>query len=281
MSANTFGVAHLSIVPMRAEPSDNSEMVNQLLFGEIFSVLAVERQWRQIKLSHDSYIGWIDEKQYKEISKQEHAQLLATTKHYVSDLIHPIFKEGQQFLIPMGSMLYQLNDGVSSVVAKDTYVFYGNVQVSEKQFIVTKNNIISHAFKYLCTPYLWGGRSALGIDCSGFTQMVFRLSHINLKRDAYQQAQQGTLILDFKQAQVGDLAFFSNAKGKITHVGIILDKQQIIHASGEVRIDQLTEKGIYNRTRKQLTHKLTLIKRFLSSAKTSPSKPNFPRRPLI
>jgi cell wall-associated NlpC family hydrolase len=119
------------------------------------------------------------------------------------------------------------------------------------------------ALEFLNVPYLWGGKSVFGIDCSGFVQLVFRLYDLNLPRDAYQQAEIGELI-DSKEARQGDLAYFTNEKGKIIHVGIVLDNETIIHASGRVRIDQLTKSGIYNSDYCKETHKLHFIKRVLN-----------------
>ena len=123
-----------------------------------------------------------------------------------------------------------------------------------------KKKLIENALMYLNAPYLWGGRSPLGIDCSGFTQMVYRLQGINLPRDAYQQAEVGTTLSFIEESDPGDLAFFDNNEGKITHVGIILEENHIIHASGKVRIDRIDQQGIFNTEIGTHTHKLRLIK---------------------
>ena len=128
---------------------------------------------------------------------------------------------------------------------------------------VKKEKLVENAFMYLNAPYLWGGRTPFGIDCSGFTQIVFRLMNIALKRDAYQQAQQGTMVLSFDEVKQGDLVFFGKEQGKITHVGILLSKNKVIHASGKVRIDKIDIKGIFNEETKKYTHHLRLIKRVL------------------
>jgi len=113
----------------------------------------------------------------------------------------------------------------------------------------------------LNAPYLWGGKSFFGIDCSGFTQQVFRFLDKRLPRDAYQQAEEG-MTVEFDETEVGDLAFFANASGKITHVGIILENMQIIHAHGAVRLDELTKEGIFSADKGGITHYLTVIKRY-------------------
>ena len=115
--------------------------------------------------------------------------------------------------------------------------------------------------RYLNAPYLWGGRSPFGIDCSGFTQLVFKFAGIKLQRDAYQQGGQGSIINFIEEVQPGDLAFFSNDEGAIIHVGIMLKDNRIIHSSGKVRIDKIDHFGIYNAETKKHSHLLKLIKR--------------------
>lgn len=227
------GRCNLAAVPMRSEPSDKSEMVNQVLFGETFSILNKNEKWSKIKLQHDRYEGWIDNKQYIEINSQQ-----SKIKH--KNVISTLFTKKKNAIFPLGS-----------------YV----------DFTLKENNhtILQTATLFLNTPYLWGGRTFMGIDCSGFTQVVFRIHGINLFRDAYQQATQGKKIT-LKNTKNGDLAFFKNASGKIIHVGIVFIQNkttQIIHASGKVRIDLLDEAGIYNRTLNSYSHQLECIKRVL------------------
>jgi len=117
--------------------------------------------------------------------------------------------------------------------------------------------------KYLNAPYLWGGKSPFGIDCSGFTQMVFRIAGYSISRDSTQQAMNGKHVEDYSQARSGDLLIFKNESGKINHVGILLDSNKVIHASGKVRIDGLEEKGIINVETNQQTHLLHSIRRVI------------------
>ena len=125
---------------------------------------------------------------------------------------------------------------------------------------VKKDKLVENALMYLNAPYLWGGRSPLGIDCSGFTQMVYRLQGVDLPRDAYQQAEVGTTLSFVEESEAGDLAFFDNNEERITHVGIILENNHIIHASGKVRIDRIDQQGIFKKELGTHTHKLRLIK---------------------
>lgn len=232
MSINAHFV--LAIVPMRKEPSDKSEMVNQALFGESCTIIDENEKWYLVELSHDNYQGWVDKKQvaigepspYKYIETQ-----LITSTTFQNTPIH----------ITAGAY--------SPTVTNNKWT-----------------SVIDAALPFLKSPYLWGGRSCLGIDCSGFTQIAFRLAGKKLLRDAYQQAEQGELVSFLDEAQSGDLAFFDNADGRVTHVGIIISGdngsfKSIIHASGEVRIDDLDNEGIYNKSLEKYTHRLRTIRR--------------------
>ena len=126
----------------------------------------------------------------------------------------------------------------------------------------SKNKLTETAYFFLNAPYLWGGKSILGIDCSGFTQLVFSLSGIQIPRDAYQQEKIGESV-DFVDIKPFDLVFFINDKNRVHHVGIALENSQIIHASGQVRIDSLTNEGIIHSLSNELTHRLHSIKRIL------------------
>jgi gamma-D-glutamyl-L-lysine dipeptidyl-peptidase len=153
-------------------------------------------------------------------------------------------------------------DGINLQIGDKHYAFNGQA-VQNQTVVATPELIIKFARRYLYAPYLWGGKSPFGIDCSGFTQVVFRMAGVRLRRDASQQAEQGRLVDFVDQTQAGDLAFFENDKGKIVHVGIVMEGNQIIHAAGQVRIDRLDHQGIYNEERRLYSHKLRIIKRFL------------------
>jgi hypothetical protein len=155
--------------------------------------------------------------------------------------------------LPAGSSLVYL-EGTTSYIGSQKFEIIG--EIGEADYI---SNI---AKSYLNVPYLWGGRTHFGIDCSGFTQMVYKLMGINLRRDASLQAEDGTLVDGLTKVKLGDLAFFGAEEGRITHVGIMLNGEQIIHASGKVKIDAIDEEGIYSKELKTYTHKLRLIKRY-------------------
>jgi cell wall-associated NlpC family hydrolase len=220
----------ISIVPMRKEPSDRAEIVNQLLFGEVFNIIELQDTWVKILSEQDQYEGWIDKKQAEADSK-----IGAST----TPLSKPIFFQDQFF--PAGCF----------------------AEIPGQTF--PAESIIQIALGYLNTPYLWGGKTHAGIDCSGFTQMVFRIAGQNILRDAYQQAEMGQVISFVEESQTGDLAFFDNEEGLIIHVGMIIRNESskfpsIIHASGWVRIGTLDNEGIKNENGKQ-SHRLRIIKR--------------------
>jgi len=247
-----FGICNLSILPLRLEPSDTSELVSQVLYGDIFKVLEQRKQWSKIRLAYDKYEGWIDNKQYLEITEDSYKNLNLETLKLSSDLVEFVQDENQLLnTIVLGSTLNGL--GLLNHTFEGVYV--------EKQN--PKSEIISTAFKYLNSPYLWGGKTPFGIDCSGFTQMVYKLNGHKLLRDASQQASQGEALSFIEESEPGDLAFFDNNEGVITHVGIIMKDNYIIHAHGKVRIDRLDHSGIYNSDKRMHTHKLRVIKKII------------------
>ena len=247
-----YGICNLSIVPLRDEPTDTSELVSQMLYGEVFKILEQRKSWSKIRLAFDSYEGWVDNKQYIEITEEQYKSLHKVQPKLSMDLVEFIQDSNQQlYPIALGSTL----NGLS--LLNHTH---------DGGFVEAKNpkeHIIQTAFLYLNTPYLWGGKTPFGIDCSGFTQMVYKLNGYKLLRDASQQATQGEALSFIEESEPGDLAFFDNNEGIITHVGIIMEDNYIIHSSGKVRIDRLDHSGIYNADTKMHTHKLRVIKKVI------------------
>lgn len=254
------GVCALSIVPIRKEPSHRSELVSQLLFGEIYTVEKEQAEWRFVKCNYDSYEGWISASQHTALSNKDF-EAHGTTAHGVSvDIVGSASSGNQSIAVVAGSTL-PFFDGLNLKIGKDKFVF--NHQAIIPENLKQAGLIEKLALRYLHSPYLWGGRSPFGIDCSGFTQIIFKFAGIKLKRDAYQQAESGITVNFIEESLPGDLAFFNNEEGKITHVGLILKDNQIIHASGKVRIDKLDHFGIYNQQTKKYSHQLKIIKRVL------------------
>ena len=252
-----FGICNLAIIPLRAEASDKSEIVSQVLFGEHFEVLDQQKQWSRIKMQFDDYEGWVDSKQFQQISESNYTQISSEAIILNADLIEYITGPSNLLMpIPLGASLSFLN--------------YNDINTSNFEFegtkvsgVKPKKNLLNFAFMYLNAPYLWGGKTPFGIDCSGFTQMVYKLNGYKLLRDASQQAFQGEALSFIEESEAGDLAFFDNDEGKITHVGIIMENNYIIHASGKVRIDRLDHLGIYNAETNKHTHKLRVIKKII------------------
>lgn len=259
---HTAGFCNLTLVPVRAEASDRSEMVNQLLFGETFTVIESFPGWKLIRGTFDNYEGYIDEKQYLPLLPYDHEHLKSLPPVYPRGLLNYAIDEvtGTEIAVLPGSSLQGLENGVLTI-GSHKFRFMGNVMP-----MVTKPDrkaILATAREYLGSPYLWGGRSPFGIDCSGLTQVVFKMHGIRLNRDSAFQAKQGETINLLSEAQPGDLAFFDNAEGNIAHVGILVEEGHIIHAKGKVRMDRIDHHGIYNQDFNKYTHTLRLIKRVL------------------
>ncbi len=244
------GICNISIVPMRAEPTSKSEMTSQLLFGETYSILMEEGDWVKINTHFDNYEAWINR-----------GQSCLTDEKFTDKLItvcsFPFLKletENGAMIIPAGS----------TIIGDNGEFNLGNKKFNYKLTDLTQTQgIINTSKQYLTTPYLWGGKTPFGIDCSGFTQSVFKQNNCKLFRDAKQQAQQGESISFLTETIAGDLAFFDNDNGEIIHVGILLDSEHIIHASGTVRIDKIDNFGILNNETKKYSHKLRIIKRII------------------
>jgi hypothetical protein len=239
------------------DASDKSEIVSQVLFGEHFEIIEQQKQWSKVKLHFDAYQGWIDSKQFQVIGESEYNQLSKDAIILNSDLVEYITTSNNFLMpIPLGASLSFLNHPEINI---QNYNFEG-MKISG---LKPKATIIETAFMYLNAPYLWGGKTPFGIDCSGLTQMVYKLNGYHLLRDASQQATQGEALSFIEESEAGDLAFFDNEEGNIIHVGIIMNDNYIIHASGKVRIDRLDHLGIYNAETNRHTHKLRVIKKIV------------------
>ena len=247
-----YGIAHLSTVPLRDNPADTSEQTSQVLYGDFFKVLEVRKKWSKIRLAFDKYEGWIDNKQFQFCTKEDYDQLLKAPPLLSINLVDYILMPNEQMM--------PVTQGISLNALKILNHKFEGKTISEIQ---PKNELINTALTYLNAPYEWGGKSVFGIDCSGFTQMVYKLNGYKLKRDASQQATQGEALSFIEESEPGDLAFFDNEEGKIIHVGIMMQDNYIIHAHGKVRIDRIDHTGIFNAEKRTHTHKLRVIKRII------------------
>lgn len=243
---------------LRKEPSHRSEMVSQMLFGECCTLLEFgSDNWIKIKCRYDDYEGWCQLSHVVEIDEENY---LVADKELTEEWVNEVDYNGHLMCVPMGSSLTSLTHG-RAFWRKNLVKYSGKLW---KPLVVKINaKIIKQvAFKYLNSAYLWGGKSVFGIDCSGFSQSVYKFLNVPLPRDAWQQAEQGDVVASLQDAVCGDLAFFDNEVGRITHVGIILNPQEVIHSSGKVRLDKIDNDGIINSENKQRTHKLRVIKRY-------------------
>jgi len=251
-----YAICVVSAAAVRKEPTHRSEMINQLLFGETVETLESKEEWRRIKSQYDSYEGWVT---YHMITSIQ-AGLATAPCHFVTTgLLNPLTLPKQLLNLPMGSSLTGFTEE-SRLLWDGEHKYHGTYRNVEQPF--STDLFWSTVHSWLNAPYLWGGRTFMGVDCSGFTQVVFKILGIALRRDAREQAEQGSRIRELKESHLGDLAFFQNAEGNITHVGIILNDHKIIHASGKVRMDKLTEEGIINVQTKEQTHHLHSMRRY-------------------
>ena len=256
----SFGICTLSVIPCRKEPASTSEMVTQLLFGETYTIVKEGEDWIQITTDYDNYPCWISARQHTRISNDDFKSLVTNTLS--SELVQVISNNANYSVFPLtiGASLPNFKYGKLKITDSE-YLFEG--QTVDSTVKKTVNDLKATAYLFLNAPYLWGGRSPFGIDCSGFTQLVYKLNGYKLPRDASQQVELGTPLSFVEEAEAGDLAFFDNEEGNIVHVGMVLENQQIIHASGCVRIDKFDHYGIFHSDNKKYSHMLRVIKKII------------------
>ena len=252
-------VCLLAVVPMRKEPSHRSEMVSQLLFGEYVSMGERREDFVLARCDYDGYEGWVQASQLVVVNE------VLDTDIYIGCWTSEVIINDLCQYIPMCSPVYVHE---SNVVQFDSWkVRYllksGCLWSSTEHKQITKEELEKIYDRFIYTPYLWGGKSVFGIDCSGFVQQVLKMFGVKLLRDAYLQAEQGNKVEGLNSAALGDLAFFRNEKGRIIHVGILLENNRIVHASGRVRIDTIDEDGIVNSENGKRTHRLHSIRRLV------------------
>lgn len=235
------GICNVSVAPVRADKTDKAEIVTEMLYGESADILEVINNWTRIKMHYDGYEGWIDTKQIT----------LVTDDFLVKRKTHLVTEPFQSRVMESGKMLLSMGSEVSFET------------IHAQRGTTLRQSIVETAKEFLNVPYLWGGKSFFGVDCSGFTQLVLKVHDIKYPRDAYQQGKVGEPLSFIEEAQPGDLAFFENSEGRIIHVGFMLENNQIIHAHGKVRIDTLDSSGIFNKELNKHTHKLRFIRNIL------------------
>ena len=251
-----IGIITLSIVPMRADQSERSEMISQLLFGEEVEVLKVSPPWLKVKNVSDGYEGWVDIKMVDLIA----ADGFNSDKRILAKPFITAIKacDRQKMILSAGSVIGPISDNRFKL-GSDWYELSDNSDLFLPRY--SKPNLIAVAIQFLNTPYLWGGKSIFGVDCSGLVQLAYSICGVQLPRDASQQIAVGEPIDSLDNVQEGDLAFFSNSEGDVTHVGILLSNTEIIHASGCVKIDRIDKQGIISSITGEYLYSLHAIRR--------------------
>ncbi len=255
----SYAVCCVPVAPLRIEPDHRTEMVSQLLFGECCKITVAEKDgWVKIENKLDAYTGWCRQSHLQQIDETHYNfENNLLTAGWINQLDH----NGHIMWVPFGSSLAAINNG-NIIWPKHTVQYEGKIWEAAKAKH-DANTIRQLAFTFLNTTYLWGGRSVFGIDCSGFTQAVYKFLNIHLLRDAQQQSTQGEFVGFLQEAQCGDLAFFDDSEGRIIHTGILLGPDEIIHAAGKVKIDKIDSQGIVDSDTGLRTQKLRLIKRYI------------------
>lgn len=257
-----YHVCRIAVAPLRKEPSDASEIVSQLLFGDRVLLVEKTEKWCFIRTHQNRYEGWMDYKQLQKITAAQYND--DSSYKYVTAV------NFDNRLIDESGDFYYLSPGSTLPFYEDGFCHLGDLTFEVRtapvipNIVNFQNDIEKTAKFYLNAPYLWGGRTYFGIDCSGFSQIVYKLLGIDITRDASQQVEEGELVHFLSAAKIGDLAFFDNEEGRITHVGIMLSNNKIIHAAGKIRIDSIDDQGIFNDELDRYTHKLRIIKRFVN-----------------
>lgn len=251
-----YAICYSVNIPLRSNPADGAEMMTELLFGDACIVLEETGTWSRVINKSDGYEGWLTTKMLTFVSEEEYDAYNPVNSPVVTSSFAVAYtKDGnERIVLTGGSVLpyYDISDNSFSVERRRFVI--------DNSFVNNPgDNIVDTAYRYLNSPYLWGGKNVMGIDCSGLTQVVYRMHGFQLQRDACAQIVHG-IEVRFTDAVSGDLAFFANPKGCITHVGIIAGNGKIIHASGSVHVDMIDERGIYSARLGKYTHILYSVR---------------------
>jgi hypothetical protein len=232
-------------------------MVSQILFGEKYQVTGSAGSWLKVHTLFDNYQGWIDTAHLQEVHDHNYGQGQVLNR---SLLCHRADKS--KIVLEAGCEIYT-PDYEHGTFTAGTEVFTVPDGFSGK-FTTTTETKADTAMRFLNAPYIWGGRLPSAIDCSGLTQLVYKIHGLAIPRDSSLQAERGEAISFLEEAEAGDLLFFDNETGRINHVGLFLSEGLVIHASGRVRIDRLDHQGVYRSDLRRYVHKLRMIRRVFS-----------------
>ena len=256
------GIITLPLVPLRESDNERSELYSQLLFGECVEIIETRERWLFICNLNDNYRGWVDRKMVQVLRFGDEERIVAATKYIIPFPLLGCDKitSNEKMYLPGGSIFHADKIGEFSI-GKETYSLNSSRLTQSTE--VSGQKLIEYAKQYLNAPYLWGGKSILGIDCSGLVQVVFAMCGIQLQRDASEQVNNGQVVDFLSETKAGDLAFFENSDARIIHVGILLNSHQIIHASGWVKIETIDSQGIISGQTGEYTHTLRIVKRLI------------------
>jgi len=257
------GISLYSIVPVRTEAREGAEQSTQILFGETFDILEQIPRWNRVRLYADHQEGWIDAKMCTPMSEEEYRTYSKALEHAATVAFPMTYavseNNGQTIPLTAGTKLANYQDARFEVLGVGFRIDPSMVITAPRE--MNEQSLLQTVRFFLNVPYLWGGKNALGMDCSGFTQTVMSLFGKQLQRNASEQAAQGSAVKALADAQAGDLAFFDHEDGRISHVGIVLDAGRIIHCSGRVKVEKLDTTGIFNAEKGEYSHHLVSIRR--------------------
>ena len=257
------GISLYSVIPVRSDAREGAEQNTQMLFGELVQVLEEQDRWMHIRLDSDGQEGWVDTKMIAPIAGDDLKAYKAALKKAATVAFPMTYavseNNGQTIPLTAGTKLTNYQDGRFEVLGVGFRIDPSMVITAPRE--LNQETLLQTVRFFINTPYLWGGKNALGMDCSGFTQIVMSLFGKSLLRNASEQVTQGDPVNDLTQAKAGDLAFFDHEDGRISHVGIVIDPERIIHCSGRVKVEKLDPTGIFNAETGEYSHHLVQIKR--------------------
>lgn len=258
------GISLYSIVPVRAQASEAAEQTTQILFGETFDILEQQPKWHRVKLHIDGQEGWIDAKMCTPMQPDEAKAYSEAYEASTALVVMPMAyamseNNGQTIPLTAGTRLTNYKDGRFEVLGVGFRI--DPSMLATAPLPLDEQHLLQAVRFFLNVPYLWGGKNAMGMDCSGFTQVVMSLFGKRLLRNASEQATQGNTVEDLKHVQAGDLVFFDHEDGRISHVGIAIDSGRLVHCSGRVKVEKLDQTGIFNAETGSYSHHLAAIRR--------------------